>query len=273
MNKQFRILEITEELTADILSRTYGPHLHDFEELILITQGSLTHLIDFKEETVTAPAACYISTGKLHKLIPNADLRGWVVSFKPEFIPQSALNFHANFTTSAHIPFRAHTCFSRLETVCHLLQTESKAEIPDMTTLRHLTSALIAMVDAERRHAILQDPEVKDIQLETFGSFLQILESNFHRNVSVSYYAGKLNMSERNLNLICRSIQQKSVSEIVETRRITEAKQQLLHSSKSISEIGFELGYSEKSYFSRVFHSRTGLTPSAFREQMRSAIS
>lgn len=47
----------------------------------------------------------------------------------------------------------------------------------------------------------------------------------------------------------------------------------LTYSDKNISEIGFELGYNEKSYFSNVFKKRTGQTPSAFREEMRKLLS
>ena len=39
-------------------------------------------------------------------------------------------------------------------------------------------------------------------------------------------------------------------------------------SSGSISEIGFEIGYKEKSYFSNLFKKKTGRTPSEFRSEM-----
>ena len=76
-----------------------------------------------------------------------------------------------------------------------------------------------------------------------------------------------------NLNLICKNKFQKSVSEIIETRKLIEAKTLLLHTNKSISEIGFELGYNEKSYFTRVFHAKMDITPSRFREMTQSIIS
>jgi AraC-like DNA-binding protein len=80
-------------------------------------------------------------------------------------------------------------------------------------------------------------------------------------------------MSERNLNLICKNNFQKSVSEIIETRKLIEAKRMLLYSDKSVSEIGYELGYNEKSYFTRVFHARMEITPTRFREISRNMIS
>ena len=60
-------------------------------------------------------------------------------------------------------------------------------------------------------------------------------------------------MSSRNLNIICQNILHQSVSEIIETRKLIEAKNLLISTDKSISEIGFELGYNEKSYFTNCF--------------------
>jgi len=65
----------------------------------------------------------------------------------------------------------------------------------------------------------------------------------------------------------------KSITEIIETRKLIEARNLLLNSGKSVSEIGYELGYNEKSYFTRVFRKRTGVTPTEYREHMETAIS
>jgi AraC family transcriptional regulator, transcriptional activator of pobA len=102
---------------------------------------------------------------------------------------------------------------------------------------------------------------------------LKILEENFHRPEGVEYYAEKLFMSARNLNLICNNILQKSVSEIIETRKLIEAKNLLISTDKTISEICFELGYNEKAYFTNVFKKKSGQTPTDFREEMNKLIS
>jgi AraC-like DNA-binding protein len=129
------------------------------------------------------------------------------------------------------------------------------------------------MVDAEKKRNIPVDIEIKSSQIKAFNNFLRILEANFRRDEGVSFYADKMNMSERNLNLICKNNFQKSVSEIIETRKLIEAKRMLLYSDKSVSEIGYELGYNEKSYFTRVFHARMEITPTRFREISRKMIS
>jgi AraC family transcriptional activator of pobA len=273
MDKPFHIFEITKELVEVLRTKQEDAHFHDFEELIIVTEGSLEHYIDFQSETVSAPFACYISLGKMHRVIPHDDLRGWVINYQNEFIPDSKLNFYSNFFTSTNIPISQSGCESRFVSLCEIIHTEYIQENPDFSTIRHLTTGLISMIEAERKRIIPIDKTIKPSQIDTFNNFLKILEQNFRRDEGVTFYADKMNMSERNLNIICKNNFQKSVSEIIETRKLIEAKNLLIHSEKSVSEIGFELGYNEKSYFTRVFHNKLSVTPTQFREITRAIIS
>jgi AraC-like DNA-binding protein len=272
MEKLFRILEITSELAENISSQEYSPHFHDFEELLIVNEGSLTHFIDFKSEILTAPFACYISMGKMHRIEPEKDLRGWVINYKTEFIEDSKLNFYSNFFNFTNVPLSHGPCVGRFTGLCHIINAEYQQEMQDLSTIRHLVKGLISMVDSERKRNIPGETD-RATQVTAFNNFLRILEDNFRRDEGVSFYAEKMNMSERNLNLICKNNFQKSVSEIIETRKLIEAKRMLLYTEKTVSEIGFELGYNEKSYFTRVFRSRMNVTPSHFREMTRSLIS
>jgi len=143
---------------------------------------------------------------------------------------------------------------------------------PDFSVIRHLLSALFTMIESERRRMAPHQVNQKNQNI-TFRNFLQILEENFHRPEGVDFYAGKLFMSSRNLNIICQNILQQSVSEIIETRKLIEAKNLLISTDKTISEIGYDLGYNEKAYFTTVFKRKSGQTPTEFREEMKSLIS
>jgi AraC-like DNA-binding protein len=273
MDKQFHIFEITEELVRTIQERGEGRHYHDFEELIIVTEGSLEHYIDFQSELVVAPFASYVSMGKMHRIIAHDDLRGWVINYQNEFIPDSKLNFYSNFFTTTNIPIGADGCLMRFVSLCQIINHEYQEENPDFQTIRYLTAALISMIEAERKRIIPIEKSVKASQIDTFNNFLKIVEQNFRRDEGTSFYADKMNMSERNLNIICKNNFQKSVSEIIETRKLIEAKNLLIHSEKSVSEIGYDLGYNEKSYFTRVFHNKLSVTPTQFREMTRAIIS
>ena len=138
--------------------------------------------------------------------------------------------------------------------------------------LHHLLAALFAKLETESGRTEQNDRGQRNPELETFNNFLKILEANYRRSEGVEFYAEKLNMSARNLNAITKKIFDKSVSEIIETRKLTEARRLLVHSNQSVSEIGFELGYNEKSYFSRVFHKKTGLTPTDYKNRMQTLL-
>jgi AraC-like DNA-binding protein len=274
MDKFFHIFEIDEELVNNLFSRPFeGPHFHDYDEIIILTQGSMKHYIDFNEEEVIAPFACYISTGKMHRILPQKDFRGWVVNYKIEFIPDSKLNIYSNFFTSTNASLSTGHCLNRLVSLCEIINAEYHHEFSDYHTIRYLLNGLISMIYTERKRNVPVAGNIRDAQYNTFHNFLKLVEEYYRRDEGVEFYAGKLNMSARNLNIICKNNFQKSVSEIIETRKLVEAKHMLIHTDKTVSEIGFELGYNEKSYFTRVFHNKMDITPSRFREMVRSLLS
>jgi AraC-like DNA-binding protein len=164
-------------------------------------------------------------------------------------------------------------CFNRLVSLCEMMSGELQQDIPDYSVIRHLLSALFTMIESERKKSEPGEGSSYKTQNITFKNFLKILEENFRRPEGVEFYAEKLFMTARNLNLICQHILQKSVTEIIETRKLIEAKNLLMNSDKTVSEIGYELGFNEKAYFTNVFKKKSGQTPTEFREEMSKLIS
>ena len=273
MEQPFKIIKITREFVDIIRAKREEAHFHDFEELVIVTEGSLEHYIDFQMEVIQAPAVSYVSMGKMHRVVERDDLRGWIINYQNEFIPDSKLNFYSNFMTSTSVPLGVNGCADRFVSLCEIINAEYTQPNPDIDAIRHLTSALISMIESERKRNIPIENTVKATQITTFTNFLRILEENFRRDEGVTFYAEKMNMSERNLNIICKSNFSKSVSEIIETRKLIEAKNLLIHTDKTVSEIGYDLGYNEKSYFTRVFRNKLSVTPTEFREMTRAILS
>lgn len=251
------------------------PHIHDFEELIVGLEGELEHFIDFKSYTIKAPLVSFIAKGKSHRIVAklqNGRFDMWVLRFKSEFIAETIFQLYNSFHNNANQVLQTGACFNRLNNICEIIDQEMKHPTPDLSIVRHLLSALFIMIESERKKLTEYENTGNSAHNETFINFLKILEDNFHRPLGVEFYAEKLFMSSRNLNQICQRIMNQSVSEIIETRKLTEAKNLLATTSKSISEIGYELGYNEKSYFSNVFKKKSGQTPSEFRDEMQNLL-
>ncbi|MEI6433916.1 MAG: AraC family transcriptional regulator [Bacteroidota bacterium] len=273
MKVPFVIQKISSELVEEILMNPSEPHRHDHEELIIVTHGSPTHLVDFTAELLDTPVIVYIAQGKVHSFIPDENTRGWVIRYTNDFIPQSAFNFYSGFLDNINYKLDVDFCSGTMNDLCEIMLRENSYEPVDYSMIHHLLNAILSKLESATKKQFLDEKVSGNSQLITFNNFLKILEYNFKRPVGVEFYADKLNMSARNLNLISQSVFGKSITEIIETRKLIEARQLLINSEKTVSEIGFELGYNEKSYFSRVFRKKTGTTPTAFRDQLYAVIS
>lgn len=276
MDKLFQIFKADEQAVMTVAQSKNDPHFHDFEELIIGVEGELDHFIDFKTTSIEAPFAAFITKGKLHRLKPNlkegkCDM--WILRFKSEFIPETTFQLYGNYHEFANIPLRSGACVNRLFVICQLIADEMKQAMPDYSVIRHLLSALFTMIESERRQSATSVLDTQGTLNTTFRNFLNILEQNFRRSEGVDFYAEKLFMSGRNLNIICHNVLQRSVSEIIETRKLIEAKNLLTNTDKPVAEIGFELGYQDKAYFTNVFKKKAGQTPTEFRDEMRRLVS
>lgn len=276
MTDTFKIFQVDTEEAFQIIASGNEPHSHEFEELIIGTAGQLEHFIDFKTTLLNAPFISFITRGKVHRIQPllkDGVCKIWAVRFKSEFIPETTFQLYSLYHDNASLELSSGSCFGRLDSLCTMMDEEMKQESPDYAIVRQLLGTVFTMIEAERRKTGSGEEKDSKSQSITFKNFLRILEENYRRNVGVEFYAEKLFMTARNLNNICQNILQQSVSEIIETRKLIEAKNMLSTTEKSISEIGFALGYQEKSYFTNVFKRKTGQTPTAFRKDMIQLIS
>lgn len=276
MNQLFKIFKVDKAEATKISALPDEPHHHNYEELIIGIDGQLEHFIDFKTNILDAPLVSFVTKGKVHRVIPKLK-KGkclmWVIRFKSELIPETVFQLYSYYHEHAMLKLPEGACFNRLITLCEIIDAEMKQKNPDLGVVRHLLSALFIMIESERNKVAPSENGLATNQNTTLQNFLKILEENYQRPLGVDFYAEKLFMSTRNLNLICKGILHQTVSEIIETRKLIEAKNQLTHSDKNISEIGFDLGYNEKSYFTNVFKKRTGQSPSEFRKKMKMLLS
>lgn len=275
MSKLFQIFRVDEAEAKKISERPEEPHNHDFEELLIGIDGELEHFIDFNATKTQAPFVSFVTKGKVHRLIPRiykgkCDI--WVIRFRSEFIPETTFQLYSLYHDQANIKLEKGHCFQRLVELCKMMFDETRQENPNYAIIRQLLSVLFTMIEAERKKSEPQNETTQKTQHISFGNFLTILEENYRRPLGVDFYGEKLFMSSRNLNLICQNILEQSVSEIIETRKLIEAKNLLISTEKTISEIAYELGYNENSYFSNVFKKKSGQSPTEFRNDMKNML-
>ncbi len=99
-------------------------------------------------------------------------------------------------------------------------------------------------------------------------NFKILLENNYRNERQPSFYAAQMGISPNNFSKICKQHFLKTPSTLIHERVILESKKLIHLSYKSMKEIAAELHFDDENYFSRYFKKHTGITPTAFRENV-----
>ena len=68
------------------------------------------------------------------------------------------------------------------------------------------------------------------------------------------------------LNAVCNEVAHSSAGDLIRNRILLEAKRLLIHEKKTASEIAYELGFADNSYFGRFFKKYENTTPDGFKK-------
>lgn len=85
--------------------------------------------------------------------------------------------------------------------------------------------------------------------------------------LTVGDFASRLNISSRYLTDLLKVETGKTAIELIHIALIGEAKNRLRKKDKTVSEIAYELGFENMSYFSRLFKKETGMLPTFYKKQ------
>jgi AraC-like DNA-binding protein len=82
---------------------------------------------------------------------------------------------------------------------------------------------------------------------------------------SVNYCADQLNLSANYFGDLIKKETGKSAQEYIQLKTMDVAKEKIFDTSKSVSEIAYELGFKYPQHFTRSFKQHTGFTPNDYR--------
>jgi AraC-like DNA-binding protein len=157
-------------------------------------------------------------------------------------------------------------CLNKIEfELSHAIDKHSKTLI--VTNIELLLNYCVRFYD---RQFITRENVNKGI-LEKFES---LLDNYFQSDKpqllglpSVHYCAGQLHLSPNYFGDLIKKETGKSAQEYVQLKLIDIAKEKVFDTSKSISEIAYELGFKYPQHFSRMFKKSVGFSPNEYRLQ------
>lgn len=231
---------------------------------------------DFQEGTLMCIAPNQIITIENDANSENADIVGWGLFFHPDLIRGTSLGNKIKEYTffSYEINEALHLSDKEKQTLWDCvdkLENELSENI-DLHSQTLITSNIELLLNYCARYYDRQFITRKKVNTNLLTKFETLLNSYFNSNdqkykklPSVKYFAEHLFLSPNYLSDLLKKETGKTAQEYLHYYLIEEAKNNLLNTNDPINEIAFNLGFEYPQYFSKLFKSKTGMTPIAYR--------
>ncbi|MBL8025514.1 MAG: helix-turn-helix domain-containing protein [Fibrobacteres bacterium] len=95
------------------------------------------------------------------------------------------------------------------------------------------------------------------------------IDENFRKKVLLEDFCNQYNLGLRQVQRWLKNDLNTTFNEMLTKKKMSEAKQQLEMTDKTVSEICFDLGYNDTSYFTKVFRGAYGIAPTDIRKAAR----
>ena len=100
---------------------------------------------------------------------------------------------------------------------------------------------------------------------EIVKELVRTVVMNYHTERNVSFYAEKMHLSPQHLSTTIKKITGKTLTDIISSFIINDAKAKLKSTEMTIQEIAYSLNFPDISFFGKYFKRYTGMSPKQYR--------
>lgn len=266
--KQFGYLPFREDLQEQL----QGQDIRNFIKIVYLKAGGKA-VIDFKSYTADQDALFFINPGQY--FIFDAACSGTMLYYNRDFycveihdkeVACDGILFHNVYEIPVIFLDAAEAIImQQLLANVHMEFEQQDSAMEEM--LRIILKTLIIKATRLWKKA-RQISTIEARQgLEFSRQFSQLVEWHYSRYHTVAEYAELLHITPKALNKRITRYSDTTPNDIIKNRIILEAKRLLIHTTLSVKEIGYKLGYDDPSYFIRLFTKQAGSSPQHFRQE------
>lgn len=205
------------------------------------------------------------------------EIQGWMLFFHPDLIRNTALgkgieNYNF-FSYDVHEALHLSDSEQKTLNDCkNMIQNEIMDRI-DNHSQTVIASYLELLLNLSKRYYERQFNTRAAQGSDTVSQFHFLLNDYYkngkfaeHGIPSIDYFASKVHLSGNYLSDILKKETGYSILDHINNFTIDKAKTLLLANSEPISTVAYALGFNYPHYFSRLFKTKTGLTPQEYRK-------
>jgi signal transduction histidine kinase/DNA-binding response OmpR family regulator len=176
---------------------------------------------------------------------------------------------------TAHIPVILLTAKATPEQQVEGLQNKADAYLTkpfDFQVLQHTLTSLLANRSHLKEHftaampSALRNTASRKGDLHFVSAFTAIVERNIgNEDFSIEDIYRQMNISKVQLYRKVKALMGVNINEYILNTRIQKARYYLQHEDLSVAEVAYRTGFSSPAYFSTVFKSKLGISPTTFK--------
>ncbi len=257
-------------------------HIHSAIEILYISKGSFKIYIDNSEFFANEGELILCRSNSIHSVysLINSPSQYYVLKLRPSFL----LEFSDKNKGSLY-----------LMQLSHINKNQKIIWTSDELKKHKMDLCLNSMISAYEKNShskeliikaniILLISEILKLTVSDFeSSFLEISSStqhqiyqamvyinkNFNKSISASECASHVHMSYTYFSRLFKSVLQKSFTRYLTEVRINHAEEEICTTDKSITEICFDCGFNDTSYFIKKFKELRGISPHQYRKDIK----
>ena len=248
-------------------------HRHDFYVLVLFTNGTGLHKIDFDTFDITKGSLFLMQPGQIHLWELSSDIDGYIVFFSKEIynlhFRDKKIEEYLFFQSSKNKPELVLNIdeMKQIQPFFELIVNENHEDkIQKKDKMLNLLDCILVEI---LRIYNIESNHLTSTYNHKIHEFELLLEQYYKIEKSPSFYADKMSITLKHLNRISKNILNITITELITRRVILESKRIMVDKNKNIAQIADELGYSNYSYFSKLFKKNVGITPTEFVNQLK----
>lgn len=255
----------TAELAGFVLTETtHQPnhhltrHNHELTNIAFVLQGSFTEILDRRSFDCQPQSLLIKPPGEAHaNRYGSAGMRCLVIEFQRRQL-ESLHSWSQALNQVSHI------CGGHLSLLGMRIYKEFR--LMDTATPLAIEGLMLELVAGLSRQRSIPNEHKRPRWLNRAK---EILEADFHENVSLTRVAEAVDVHPVHLARVFRKQFACTPGEYVRLLRINFACRQLARSDTPLVEIALASGFAHQAHFNRVFKAQTGMTPAEYRTTFR----
>jgi YesN/AraC family two-component response regulator len=177
-------------------------------------------------------------------------------------------SFQVTHSAATHIAATISNLLTEIERNGSLrLNIGTELVIPNINhyeTLEEMTEAVHSFFDLLKANVFEKRSNKQEDLIKKINDI--IATRYMDPNLSLNYVSEKLKMSSYHISRVYRQHSFTTIVEMINLVRMDNAKELLIRTDEPVSEIAERTGFTNSSYFHRIFKKTTGVTPAEFRK-------